>query len=81
MVVYTFTDLEEMLRLFSKYELTSKVYDEIPKTLFDVLFRRNMCETAEISHVCLLPFVAHKSNRPFVDKHFVEDIQLLLSVS
>ena len=81
MVVYTFTDLETILGLFCKYELTSKVYDEIPKTLFDVLFRRNTCETAEISHVCILPFVAHRSNRPFVDKHFVKDIQLLLCQS
>ena len=72
MLVYTFTDLDRIFELLSKYELSSRAYDTIPTTLIELLFSRKFREKNEISHLCLLPLV-----RSSIDKDLLEDMKLL----
>ena len=87
MVVYTFNDLELMLRIIQKYKLKSVLYDTFPKTLMDLLFKRklsfegenaNLFFKPEISYLALLPLVEHNKANPFVDLYFIEDMPILL---
>lgn len=87
MVVYTFDGLEEILKLVKKHNLNSPLYDFIPTTLLDLLFKRkldissnNLFFKPEISHLCLLPLVQHSKSNPFVDAYFIEDMPLLLDL-
>ena len=74
MLVYTFTDLDRILELLSKYDLSSRAYDTIPTTLLELLFSRKFHEKNEISHLCLLPLI-----RSSIDSYLLEDIKLLNS--
>lgn len=86
MVVYDFSGLEQILKLVKKHNLNSPLYDFIPTTLMDLLFKRkldmsstNLFFKPEISHLALLPLVNHPRGTPFVDSYFIEDMPLLLS--
>ncbi len=75
-VIYSFKDLEKILKICSKQK--SNVYDKIPVKLNDLLFKRKYNKDAEISHLCLLPVIFnHDVNNPFVDKYFLSDLLLL----
>jgi len=85
MVVYDFDGLEQILKLIKKHELHSPLYDFIPTTLMDLLFKRkldvsseNIFFKPELSHLALLPLVNHPKQIPFVDSYFIEDMPLLL---
>ncbi len=85
MVVYDFKDLEDVLKIVSKHNLKSVLYDKLPLTLNELLFNRKLTPTTnnvfykpEISHLCLLPVVEHNKANPFVDAYFVEDMPLLM---
>ena len=74
-LVYTFEDLESILKLMKSYDLTSPLYNTFPETLMDLLFLREVKATAEISHLCLLPVVKHVSHTPFVVSYFVKEME------
>ena len=74
-LVYTFEDLESILKLMKSYDLTSPLYNTFPETLMDLLFLREAKATAEISHLCLLPVVKHVSHTPFVVSYFVKEME------
>lgn len=75
-IVYTFKDLEKILKICNKQK--SLVYDKIPIKLNDLLFNRKNIKDTEISHLCLLPVIYnHDINNPFVDKYFLSDLSLL----
>jgi len=85
MVVYTFEDLERILTIVKKFNLKSLLYDSIPTTLLDLMFKRNITYESknlfykpEISHLSLLPVVEHKLENPFVDTFFIEDMPMLM---
>jgi hypothetical protein len=79
MVVYNFQNLEKMLSIVKKYKMVSPLYDTIPTTLFDLLFKRKLdVGSPELSHLALLPLVKHSHSIPFVDAYFIEDMPLLL---
>lgn len=85
MVVYTFEGLEQILHLVKKHSLNSPLYDFLPTTLMDLLFKRkldisseNLFFKPELSHLALLPLVRHPKSIPFVDAYFIEDMPLLL---
>lgn len=79
MVVYNFQNLEKMLSLVKKHKMVSPLYDTIPTTLFDLMFKRKLnIGSPELSHLALLPLVKHSPGIPFVDGYFIEDMPLLL---
>lgn len=85
MVVYDFDGLEQILRLIKKHNLNTPLYDFLPTTLMELLFKRkldvsseNLFFKPEISHLALLPLVKHAKANPFVDSYFIDDMPLLL---
>jgi hypothetical protein len=76
---FTFKDLETILERMSKFDPKSKLYQEFPMTVGDLVLKRIVCSKAEISHLVLLPFV---SNTPFDTSNFLStcllsDVNLL----
>jgi hypothetical protein len=78
-VIYSFEDLHSFLRIISKSKLKTALYDSVPLTLMDLIFKRKLiAETPEISHLALLPLVKHDISTPYVDSFFIEDMPILL---
>lgn len=83
MFLYTMDDLLQLLRIVGEYGLGSPLYEEgIPRCLSDLLFFRTVPEDSEtlpeLSHLTLLPLVAHRSSTPFVAPYFVKDMAAIL---
>jgi hypothetical protein len=79
-LVYTFDNLEEFLRIISKYNVDSPYYNVFPKDLNDLLFKRSIKEEGqEVSILGLLPVIAkHNPNDPYVSSEVLEDIKKLI---
>jgi 8-oxo-dGTP pyrophosphatase MutT (NUDIX family) len=77
--VYTFEDLEHMLRRIQAYNLQSKVYQKFPTSIGDLVFKRNIsnCRKAEITHLAVLPFVDHPKENPLISPYLLSDIRFL----
>jgi len=75
--VYTFINLEEMLKHMKRKGITSKLYDTMPGNLMELIFNRKLVENPEISHLALLPLVKH-GDAPLVDKYFIKDMPALM---
>lgn len=71
---YTFEDLEDILRTIQSYTVVSPVYETIPLTIQDLLFKRKRSETAEIQCLAFLPLADGMQ----FDDAFLSDIALLL---
>lgn len=76
-VIYTFDDLQTMLARMKRSGLRSPLYEIFPKTLMDLITKRVLVKTAEISHLALLPVVA-QSAETFMDPYFVADMSSFL---
>jgi len=50
-------DLEVFFNSMTNFELKSKVYDTLPKSLEDLIMTRKVSPTVEMSHLMLLPCV------------------------
>jgi hypothetical protein len=81
MAVYTMSDIVPILRLVKRHRIRSPLYEKIPQTLDDLLFKRKIPsdKPPEITHLAILPVVIHPSDVPFVDPHVVQDMGKLLS--
>lgn len=84
-VVYSFNDLDIFLKIISKYNLQSILYDSMPKNITELIFNRNTTYKTnnvfykpEVSHLALLPLVEHSKNNPYVDPYFIEDMPILM---
>ena len=77
-IIYSFERLIEILKLTKKHKLVSHVYETIPITLMDLVFKRNVRASAEISHLAILPLLEHNYKNPFVDAYFIKDMPILL---
>jgi hypothetical protein len=78
--LYSFDDLQKLLLSLQFKGCTSEVYEEFPTNLFSLLFnRKQLAYPAEISHLLLFPLVNHPKDSPFVDRHFLSDLRLLLA--
>lgn len=73
-LVYTFEDLESILKIINSYTPRSPLYVTFPLTLMDLLFDRKVKGKAELSHLCLLPVVKHDPRDPFVVPYFVKEM-------
>jgi hypothetical protein len=76
-VIYTFEDLFNILKISAIHLKTSPIYKKIPTNLEELLFKRIPWKKSEISQLCLLPVVGHPENSPFVDNNLLKDIILL----
>ena len=72
-IVLSFNDLETILRLCKSYGLKTPMYKKFPLTLQDLIFKRLLDSTAEISHLLLIPMVKEIC----VDPYFVKDLSLI----
>jgi len=70
MLVYTFEDLELILELLNKNNITSHLYDKFPVTISDLIMKRKQNLNSEISCLCLLPLKQNIS----INKLFIQDI-------
>jgi hypothetical protein len=77
MFVFSFADLEAILRLAKLHIAHTKMYSTFPETLVELVFGRQSQPEAEISHLVLLPLVRHDSANPFVSADFLQDITAL----
>jgi hypothetical protein len=78
--LYSFDDLQKMLELLKNLGATSELYEEFPTNLLSLLFhRKTLAYPPEVSHLLLFPLVNHPKEAPFVAKHFLGDIRLLLA--
>lgn len=77
-IVYTFDDLENLMRIIAKKKLKSDMYSSYPHTLSDLIVHRKLTKDAEISHICVLPVVKHDDPETFVSSDVMDDIDALL---
>ena len=74
-LTYTFEDLELILQLLNKKNITSNLYDTFPSTIYELIFNRKIDSKNEISHLCLLPL---KEN-VIINNDFIKDINYFLA--
>jgi hypothetical protein len=78
-VVYTFDDLEAMLKQIKRSGLVSPLYMAFPKTLTELIMNRIPAKSlgpekaVEISHLALLPVVTHAADT-LMDPYFMADM-------
>ena len=76
--VYTFNDLELVLKLAKQYKIHSTLYTRLPRTLMELIFLRDVSQPSEIRHISLLPLVYHNPQvGPLVSRDFVVDMNML----
>jgi hypothetical protein len=73
--IFSFEELEKLLRILNNYGIVSPLYTIFPLTLNDLLFKRKIDIEAEISHLCLLPILPGIE----VEQCFQDDIRALTS--
>lgn len=78
-VIYTFDDLDIMLKQMKRAGLISPLYIAFPKNLQELIMNRIPAaslgpeKAVEISHLALLPVVEH-SGETFIDPYFMADM-------
>ena len=77
-IICTFEDLQIIFNLLKEYKIRSRLYDEIPNNLHDLIFKRNIHTDSEIAQLSILPLVNHDKKNPFVDSYFISDLNKLL---
>jgi hypothetical protein len=76
-IVYTFTDLEHMLKVCKHYKLTSSLYLNHPTTLMDLIINRCHTPTSEIQSFALIPVCHYTTLTNLLDKGFIQDINMV----
>ena len=77
-VICKFEDLLLIFNLLKKHNIKSRLYDQIPNSLNDLVFERKINKDSEISELCILPVVNHDIKNPFVSTSLISDFNLLL---
>ena len=77
-IICTFEDLNIICNLLKEHNVESRLYDEIPNILHDLIFKRKINKDSEISELSILPLVNHDKRNPFVDLYFLSDFNQLL---
>jgi hypothetical protein len=76
-IVYSFKDLEILLKLVRQLKLPQTIYATYPRTVNDLIFSRLNRPSNEVGQLALLPLVPHVYKTSLVSKDFVQDIVLL----
>jgi hypothetical protein len=77
---FSFKDLETMLERMSHFQVSSSLYEDLPKTVGDLVLKRKVSSRSEISHLVLLPFVSRSDNKGFLSSCMLSDVNLLMSL-
>jgi len=77
--MYSFEDLEKMLRKIKAYPLKSNLYKTIPTTLTELILKRNVNHPSkpEISHLALIPVINYKSTN-IISKYLIDDMKFII---
>jgi hypothetical protein len=75
--VYSFTDLETILRLLNEKGAVSRLYDIFPVSIDSLLYKRKIGEDQEITHLAILPRVSTHGDGPFVGREFIKDMKYI----
>lgn len=75
LLLYSFEDLEMILRILSNHRVRSKLFDTVPQTVSDLLFKRKVNPNAEISHLALLPCIESLEVCPLL----LTDVKIILN--
>jgi hypothetical protein len=75
--VYSFEDLEAMCGVLRMCGVETKMYSEIPSTIWDLIVKRRAVES-EVKALCLLPVVDQPRHIPLVEPYFTSDIRALV---
>jgi hypothetical protein len=78
-ILCTFEDLNIIFDSLKEHNIVSRLYDEIPNTLHDLIFKRKINKDSEISELSILPLVNHDKRNPFIDSYFLSDFNQLLA--
>ena len=75
LVIYTFKDLDVLMRCSATYLKVSPLYTKFPKTLSNLLLDRdaNVNPRPEIIHLCILPVV----KGCYIDSQLIEDFSVI----
>jgi len=72
MFVMDFKALDKILNVLNMFNVHSKVYETIPKTLTDLIMNRTVSMNVEFSHLALIPCVYNLG----LNKTFMNDIYI-----
>jgi hypothetical protein len=75
--VYSFTDLEIILRLLNEKGVVSRLYDVFPVSIDSLMYKRKIGEDQEITHLAILPRVSTHGDGPFVGREFIKDMKYI----
>jgi hypothetical protein len=73
--VCTFHDLKEIIDMVRSYTVKSAVYDELPRSLEELIFNRHFSEKSEFTHLVLLPYFCNTR----IENYFLKDIKMFLN--
>jgi hypothetical protein len=73
-VVYTFKQLEQMLRIVKKQGLESRLYESIPCKLHELMLYRFPCNDCELSRLLLVNLYPARTYSSAIHKDFIQDL-------
>lgn len=71
--VYSFIDLQTLLDIVASYKISSPLFYTAPKDIFELVSKRKIESSCEISHLALVPFVKN----PVISKFLSSDMALI----
>jgi hypothetical protein len=74
MIQYDFEDLTNILKIAN--DIKSPLYKKMPKTIEELLLKRNYKISTEMSHICILPVVLS----PAISRNLSNDMKLIISL-
>jgi hypothetical protein len=75
--VYSFTDLETILRLLQANGAESRLYETFPTTIDALMYTRKIGEDQEITHLAILPRISTHAEGAFVSREFIKDMKYI----
>ena len=78
MVIYTFEDLEILLKYAERASIRSPVYDTFPRTVSDLLLERRTGQSSppEIAYLSIIPLDPDYANSP-IQPEFLDDMEAI----
>ena len=79
MVIYTFEDLEILLKYAERSSIRTSLYDRFPKTVSDLLLERRTGQSSsapEIPYLSIVPLDPDYANAP-IQPEFLEDMEAI----
>ena len=75
MLLYNFDDLTEILKIAN--EIKSPFYTKMPKTIEELLLKRNCKIPSEMTHLCMIPVIVPT---PTISRNLGNDMKLIISL-